>query len=69
MKKGSPLTPLGKKVAIFGVVVLVAITLLALHAGRVHEVARAIEADGGYYAVSDKLNEFGLPEVVKKPLK
>ena len=68
MKKGNLLTPFGKKVVIFGVIVVVATTLLALHAGRVHDVAKEIKADGGYYAISDKINEFGLPEVIKKPL-
>jgi hypothetical protein len=43
--------------------------LIALAWGiALHNEAVAIRADGGYYAVGDNLNEYGLPEVIKIPL-
>lgn len=68
MKKGNFFTPFGKKVAALGTVSIVTILILGTYMKMVRQEVWEIKSDGGYYAVGNKLNEFGLPEVVKKTL-
>ncbi|MDX9913429.1 MAG: hypothetical protein RBS77_02520 [Candidatus Moranbacteria bacterium] len=69
MKKNhSFLTPFGKKVATLATISIVAIFILGAYMKMVRQEVWEIKSDGGYYAVGEKTNEFGLPEMIKKPL-
>jgi hypothetical protein len=57
----------GRKV-VATAIIATAIAIFGAHAFTVHQEVKKIKADGGYYAVGEKVNGFGLPEVIKKPL-
>ncbi|MGW8184585.1 MAG: hypothetical protein ACWGHO_00560 [Candidatus Moraniibacteriota bacterium] len=59
--------PRGKKI-IASLILLAIVSFFGTHALMVHQEVEKIKADGGYYAVGEKINEFGLPEIVRKNL-
>lgn len=68
MRKKRILTRKGKRFFFIGGAGVLLLTIMMATAMLVHSQVAAIKADGGYYAVGERVNEFGLPEVVKKPL-
>lgn len=69
MRKKRILTRKGKRLFFIGGASALLLTIMMATAMLVHNQVTAIRADGGYFAVGEKTNEFGLPSVVKKPLR